>query len=77
MLVGPLDGVPIAVKEELDVIGYHTTMGTPFLGREVSHKDALAVDRLRKMGLSRYIYISLSLSLSLSLSVCVCVCVFI
>ena len=45
----PLDGVPIAVKEELDVAGYPTTAGTKFLG-EVATVDAACVARLRAAG---------------------------
>ena len=45
----PLDGVPIAVKEELDVAGYPTTAGTKFLA-EVAAEDAACVARLRAAG---------------------------
>ena len=44
-----LDGVPVAVKDELDVRGYPTTAGTKFL-REVATSDATAVARLRAAG---------------------------
>ncbi len=47
---GPLDGVPIAVKEEMDVIGYHTTLGSPFLAGDVSSVDCFAIARLRAAG---------------------------
>ncbi|HGY08576.1 MAG TPA: amidase [Oceanithermus profundus] len=47
--LGPLDGVPVAVKDELDVAGYPTTVGTAFLN-EVAKKDATAVARLRAAG---------------------------
>jgi Asp-tRNA(Asn)/Glu-tRNA(Gln) amidotransferase A subunit family amidase len=49
----PLDGVPIAVKEELDVAGYPTTVGTSFLGA-VAAEDAAAVARLRAAGALLY-----------------------
>jgi Asp-tRNA(Asn)/Glu-tRNA(Gln) amidotransferase A subunit family amidase len=47
--LGLLDGVPIAVKEEFDVRGYPTTVGTRFL-RSVASDDAFAVARLRAAG---------------------------
>ncbi len=45
----PLDGVPVAVKEELDVAGYATTSGTRFL-QDVAAADAAVVARLRAAG---------------------------
>ncbi|MDX1654824.1 MAG: amidase [Candidatus Competibacteraceae bacterium] len=48
--LGPLDGVPVAVKDELDVVGYGTTLGTAFLGRTPAREDAPAVARLRAAG---------------------------
>lgn len=48
--LGPLDGVPVAVKDEYDVLGYRTTSGTLFLGRHPAAQDALAVARLRSQG---------------------------
>ncbi|HRI50186.1 MAG TPA: amidase [Pseudomonadota bacterium] len=47
--LGPLDGVPVAVKDELDVLGYATTAGTRFLA-QVATADATAVARLRAQG---------------------------
>lgn len=47
--LGPLDGVPITVKDELDVEGYRTTVGTRFL-KDVATHDAPSVARLRKAG---------------------------
>lgn len=47
--LSPLDGVPIAVKEELDVAGYPTTSGTSYL-RDVAAADAAVVARLRAAG---------------------------
>ncbi|XP_024366996.1 fatty acid amide hydrolase isoform X2 [Physcomitrium patens] len=46
-----LDGVPIAVKDEIDCLPYRTTGGTTWLGkvREVK-EDAEAVKRLRSCG---------------------------
>ncbi len=47
---GPLDGVPVAVKDELDQVPYPTTVGTRFLGTEPASADAEAVARLRATG---------------------------
>lgn len=44
------DGVPIAVKDEIDQAGYTTSVGTSFLGSEKAKEDAEAVRRLRKAG---------------------------
>ena len=44
--LGPLDGVPCAVKDELDQVGYPTTVGTPFLGEEPAQHDAEGVRRV-------------------------------
>lgn len=49
--IGPLDGVPVGVKDELDQAGYPTTVGTRFLGRSgAAQQDATAVARLRAAG---------------------------
>jgi Asp-tRNA(Asn)/Glu-tRNA(Gln) amidotransferase A subunit family amidase len=48
--LGPLDGVPIAVKDELDQAPYPTTAGTSFLGRRPAESDATSVARLRAAG---------------------------
>lgn len=48
--LSPLDGVPIAIKDEYDVRGYGTTVGTSFLGKTPAQADALAVARLRQAG---------------------------
>jgi Asp-tRNA(Asn)/Glu-tRNA(Gln) amidotransferase A subunit family amidase len=47
--LGPLDGVPIAVKDELDQVPYPTTVGTRFLTAPAT-RDATAVARLRAAG---------------------------
>lgn len=45
-----LDGVPVAVKDEIDMTPYPTTVGTAFLGRSPATKDATVVARLRSAG---------------------------
>lgn len=48
--LGPLDGIPIAVKDELEQRGFPTTLGTRFLGSRVAESDAEIVARLRAAG---------------------------
>ncbi len=48
--LSPLDGVPIAVKDEMHQRGYGTTLGTSFLGSELELEDATIVARLRDAG---------------------------
>ncbi len=48
--LGPLDGVPVAVKDELDQQGYPTTVGTRVLGTAPAAHDAEAASRLRRAG---------------------------
>jgi len=45
-----LDGVPVAVKDELDMTPYPTHMGTTFLGNAPVPEDAIAVARMRRAG---------------------------
>ncbi len=45
-----LEGVPIAVKDEVHQAPYPTTVGTRFLGREAQREDATLVARLRAAG---------------------------
>jgi len=45
-----LDGVPIAIKDEMDVAGYPTKVGTSFLGKTPAKQDAEVVRRLRSAG---------------------------
>lgn len=49
-VLGPLDGVPVAVKDELDQTPYPTTVGTSFLARGPATQDAEVVARLRAAG---------------------------
>jgi Asp-tRNA(Asn)/Glu-tRNA(Gln) amidotransferase A subunit family amidase len=48
--IGPLDGVPIGIKDELDQKPYPTSVGTSFLGAVPAKSDATAVARLRALG---------------------------
>lgn len=45
-----LDGVPVAVKDEVDQVPYGTTVGTSFLGQTPATQDATVVARLRAAG---------------------------
>jgi Asp-tRNA(Asn)/Glu-tRNA(Gln) amidotransferase A subunit family amidase len=45
-----LDGVPVAVKDELDQTGYRTSVGTAIYGIEPAQTDATTVARLRAAG---------------------------
>ena len=44
------DGVPVAVKDELDMVPYPTTVGTSFLGKSPAKEDATVVARMRAAG---------------------------
>ncbi len=44
------DGVPVAVKDELDMTPYPTTVGTSFLGKSPATEDATVVARMRAAG---------------------------
>lgn len=48
--VGPLHGVPISVKEALNVAGMHTTWGNPAFSEFVADRDAAVVARLKAAG---------------------------
>jgi Asp-tRNA(Asn)/Glu-tRNA(Gln) amidotransferase A subunit family amidase len=45
-----LDGVPVAVKDEFDMVPYPTFDGTCFLGEQPAAQDAFSVARLRAAG---------------------------
>jgi len=45
-----LDGVPVAIKDEIDMIPYPTTVGTRFLGAAPAAEDSTVVRRLRTAG---------------------------
>ena len=48
--VGPLAGVPFAVKDLEDVAGMRTTYGSPLFADNVAERDSLQVERLRGAG---------------------------
>ena len=48
--LGVFDGVPVAVKDELDQRGYPTTAGTSFIGTGRAEHDATVVARMRAAG---------------------------
>ncbi|HSU41875.1 MAG TPA: amidase, partial [Polyangiaceae bacterium] len=48
--LGELDGVPLVVKEELNVAGYATRLGTSFMPGTPAREDAVFVARLRRAG---------------------------
>ena len=48
--LGPLHGLPLAIKDNIDVAGYPTTCNTPLLGAEAAPRDAEIVARLRAAG---------------------------
>ena len=45
-----LEGVPVAIKDEVDLMPYPTTVGTSFLGAQPVIKDAYVSARLRAAG---------------------------
>ncbi|KAJ0396872.1 hypothetical protein P43SY_002979 [Pythium insidiosum] len=50
--LGVLDGVPVAVKDEVEIKGHRMTVGTSFLASEfgIAEEDSLPVARLRAAG---------------------------
>jgi aspartyl-tRNA(Asn)/glutamyl-tRNA(Gln) amidotransferase subunit A len=48
--VGPLHGVPVAVKDLEDTAGLRTTYGTRAFGDRVPRRDSVVVERLRAAG---------------------------
>lgn len=47
--LGPFDGVPVAVKDEIDMLPYPTTLGTRF-SKRMPTEDATIVARMRAAG---------------------------
>ncbi len=48
--IGPLDGIPFAVKEQTAVQGHRRRAGTNFLSDARAEKDATCIDRLEQAG---------------------------
>ncbi len=48
--LGMLDGVPLALKDEIDMLPYPTTVGTAFLGAAPADADSTVAARLRAAG---------------------------
>jgi Asp-tRNA(Asn)/Glu-tRNA(Gln) amidotransferase A subunit family amidase len=48
--VGPLHGIPVIIKDQVDVQGTPTTLGSVLLKDYYPDKDAFVVDKLRKAG---------------------------
>ena len=49
-MVGPLHGIPVLVKDEIDTAGMPTTLGTLVFKDYRPTRDAFAIDRLKKAG---------------------------
>ena len=47
---GPLEGIVVAIKEEVDVKGFPTRLGTSFISEDPAREDSLPVRRLREAG---------------------------
>lgn len=48
--VGPLHGIPVLVKDEIDVADMATTLGTLVFKEYVTPKDAFVIEKLREAG---------------------------
>jgi len=48
--LGILDGVPVSVKDELDMLPFKTMIGTRFYSKQPPEQDATSVARLRSAG---------------------------
>lgn len=48
--LGPLHGIPLGVKDNIDVAGLPATLGTPALSKNVPRRDAGFITRLRNAG---------------------------
>lgn len=48
--LGPLQGIPLGIKDIIDVAGWPTEAGSPLLAGQVAEQDAAVVARLRQGG---------------------------
>jgi Asp-tRNA(Asn)/Glu-tRNA(Gln) amidotransferase A subunit family amidase len=48
--LGPLHGLPMAIKDCIDIAGVHCTHGSSFFADNVPARDAVVVERLRAAG---------------------------
>jgi Asp-tRNA(Asn)/Glu-tRNA(Gln) amidotransferase A subunit family amidase len=48
--LGPLQGIPLGIKDIIDVAGWPTEAGSPLLAGRVASQDAAVVARLRRRG---------------------------
>jgi amidase len=48
--IGPLHGIPAAIKDTHDVAGMRTSHGSPLFAEHVAHEDELLVARIRAAG---------------------------
>jgi amidase len=48
--LGPLHGLPIAIKDLADVAGIHTSRGSPLFNDYFPQRDSLFVERIRRAG---------------------------
>src|SRR3989442_9154678 len=48
--VGPLHGIPILIKDQVDAGGFHTTLGSILMKHYYPERDAFAIAKLRKAG---------------------------
>ena len=48
--LGPLHGIPVAVKDQLNTAGIRTTSGTPIFGDFVPEEDATVITKLKSAG---------------------------
>ncbi len=48
--LSPIDGVPVAIKDEIDMLPFPTTVGTAFLGKQPAKEDSTVAARLRAAG---------------------------
>lgn len=49
-LLGPLHGVPVAVKEIYDLAGFPTTWGSELLAEDIAEEDAAMISRIKEAG---------------------------